>query len=631
MIDTFKEEISEIRKYYDKINFDVDNLKNKEKLYNVYNIPWKENIIAYIKSRIMLCPLSLSGIIITDTALYRHPGILNTECNRLPFSKLCSYIIIQISTFDGIIALNSKEEFKIWGGSVIGKNEAESEIQSFLSDLKNHLINKYEWAMEQRKDAVQKLIATVREQMKCKKISENILYAFDNIIHEKLYSQEIALLKAECLFRTCKEERLSQYISEISETVGEDLANKIKDKIPSFFENMKNDMQECTIEMDDKYLRSVMFNMTEDSVYMYFVPYIRIRQWKYDDYEEKRKAHEQKFGTKAIEELDLFMGCYKDIQMEKIYNKIKEGDDIDAVQMTYTDSIGFTPLHYAMILKQIDIVEGMLDKKSKYFMEKQENNEENIFDYNILAAYLDLPNKRNICYALSTDVKKIKNRILFQKGKIVNIKKNIYCQQYLEKNYDRYVATCEMKDEKPMDYRDIKSILRDYEHDLKRAEYELECLKNDINITLNTELEEAEQQAECIRHSTSTFITFVRNLFSNHDFLHYIISSSKYTVKLYHYKNMIFVLPAELSIDFNDSTESERQYIDDEERAYNKNNKKYGCSWFSEDAHRNVGLLKKEYRMLSKQYHPDMKSEKSSSATFIEITKEYRCIVRQII
>ena len=94
---------------------------------------------------------------------------------------------------------------------------------------------------------------------------------------------------------------------------------------------------------------------------------------------------------------------------------------------------------------------------------------------------------------------------------------------------------------------------------------------------------------------------------------------------------MIFVLPAELSIDFNDSTESERQYIDDEERAYNKNNKKYGCSWFSEDAHRNVGLLKKEYRVLSKQYHPDMKSEKSSSATFIEITKEYRCIVRQII
>ena len=91
MIDTFKEEISEIRKYYDKINFDVDNLKNKEKLYNAYNIPRGENIIAYIKSRIVLSPLSLSGTIIADTALYRPPGILNTECNRLPFSKLVSY------------------------------------------------------------------------------------------------------------------------------------------------------------------------------------------------------------------------------------------------------------------------------------------------------------------------------------------------------------------------------------------------------------------------------------------------------------------------------------------------------------------------------------------------------------
>ena len=63
---SFLSEIKEIPHTYTKINFDTSKIKNIDNIYEAYEIPRSEKIVAFIKSSIILAPLSLGGNIITD-------------------------------------------------------------------------------------------------------------------------------------------------------------------------------------------------------------------------------------------------------------------------------------------------------------------------------------------------------------------------------------------------------------------------------------------------------------------------------------------------------------------------------------------------------------------------------------
>ena len=71
---SFLSEIKEIPHTYTKINFDTSKIKNIDNIYEAYEIPRSEKIVAFIKSSIILAPLSLGGNIITDCAIYHHPS-----------------------------------------------------------------------------------------------------------------------------------------------------------------------------------------------------------------------------------------------------------------------------------------------------------------------------------------------------------------------------------------------------------------------------------------------------------------------------------------------------------------------------------------------------------------------------
>ena len=48
-----------------------------------------------------------------------------------------------------------------------------------------------------------------------------------------------------------------------------------------------------------------------------------------------------------------------------------------------------------------------------------------------------------------------------------------------------------------------------------------------------------------------------------------------------------------------------------------------GGSWFSEKAHADIEVLKKEFRGLAKKYHPDVSVETQAADIFKEISAEY--------
>ena len=631
-MNTFKEDIEEIRRSYNKIKFDIYSLKNIQKLREVYNVQTGESIIAYIKSRVMFVPLSISGIIITDMALYRHPSIFNKEHNRFSFSELCSYIIVQKYETDSISAINSKGEFEVWGDTLIGKNEAGAELKSFLYDLKNHMVNKYSWAREQRISAVRDLLNQTREQMRYKEISKNILYALDNIAEENLYKRETILLKSECLFRVCQQEKLDEFIEYVYKNINSDLANDIKNKTSDFFTAMKYDIQNYMFEPETQYLKDILNRISEDGIFAYFIPYISIRLWKYTDYEEKKSVYVKKYGKKAAEDLDLFMGCYKNFHMQKIYEKIQKGKMPDDICLSWSDSIGFTALHYAMILQQKNIIDEIVEKKSKYFITSNEDNIKDIIhNYNVLAAYLHIQNREKICYALSKEIKAVEKQILLQKAKILKIKKDIYIYEQsteIRGRYERYAMISIEQGHEPIDYRELNNC----RCELEAAEQALENLQCNIYEIINREMRDATEKAEYIRCNNGIFLTLIRSIYSNADFLYRVISSSSGKYKLYIYKDMNFVLPEELPIDFKNDEEhtNYKKRCNNNTQIPNNQSKVHIVSWFSKKAHLDKNILRKEYRILSKQYHPDSKNAKSDSKTFSDISNEYNKILKNI-
>ena len=636
---SFANDIKNIRQDYSKIMFDTFSLKNIDKLYEAYNIPSDEKIIAYIKSRVMFVPLSVSGIIITDKAIYKHPGVVNKSNNCLAFSRLCKYIIVQKHCSDAVKAINSEEEFTVFGKMLLGNNTAGTELKKFLKSLRNHLLNKYSWAKEQNDEEIKKFMLSIRNKMRYSKIQKISMSAIDSVIEDGLSTDEAVLLKAECLFRICNIQELNEFLEYVSANIGVESANLIKNNISNFFNTLKKDIQNVDLEIQKEYLREIYANITadeniEENMFLYLLPYVCIRLWDYTEYKNIKELFVQKYGNKELRSLEYFMGCYKNIHMKEVYENIKNNQMPDKESLSWSDSIGFTPLHYAIILKQNQIIDKLLKNKLYYqsfeeIIKNEDIDEEikEIYNYNVLAAFLNSEKKEQICQIFSEKLRKLNWEIKKSQLKMINTKKNIF----IYKNCRQATLHGNNENSKDiMSYEEAVELLKAEEERLQEQEREFKELQIRFSVTLKQELHIADETAQKIKHSSNGFQTFIRYIFSDSNFLHLAIYGINKQYTLYTYKNLSFIVSKEIKLNFNNNT-SQNTY--DQRKKSSRTTPKakaHSGSWFSAQAHNSKNILKKEYHELSKKYHPDMNGELSDSKTFIEIVSEYKAILREM-
>ena len=242
-----------------------------------------------------------------------------------------------------------------------------------------------------------------------------------------------------------------------------------------------------------------------------------------------------------------------------------------------------------------------------------------------------IQNREKICYALSKEIKAVEKQILLQKAKILKIKKDIYIYEQsteIRGRYERYAMISIEQGHEPIDYRELNNC----RCELEAAEQALENLQCNIYEIINREMRDATEKAEYIRCNNGIFLTLIRSIYSNADFLYRVISSSSGKYKLYIYKDMNFVLPEELPIDFKNDEEhtNYKKRCNNNTQIPNNQSKVHIVSWFSKKAHLDKNILRKEYRILSKQYHPYSKNAKSDRKTFSDISNEYNKILKNI-
>ena len=663
MSETFLQDIQQIRQNYSKIIFNIGKIRNVDKIYSAYKIPRDETLIAYIKSSVILFTLSVDGNIITDKAIYSHPSHDDwAKNNRVPFSELCRYIIFQPNENAEVIMVNSEEERTIRGNTIFGKNIAGAEIVQFLSDLQKCFLSKYEWAKKQRSTEVDNIISTTRQKMRCGNISDDLDEALDNLMNEKMFSHNVVLLKAEYIFRTCDSNKFEIFIKNIPYDANGEIKKTVINNINTYLSSFLKDLSDIKLDINSDYLYKVYNNIMQrtglDKEYSLAVSYICIRLWNYEEYNIFKHKMEQLYGAGAGRKLDLFKGHYQNIQMKKVYDKIKKGIVPDDECLEWTDSMGLTPLHYALILKQRNVAEELLESKTWTAKPLVDINDEayKLYDYNILASYLNLNYRKKICLNTSEELQSRVERYEDMQREYSVLKRRFDMYKMQEKNL--YAQYSQAKRENLYDSaREINSAIDSQErmiidtmHKLDELRREIFETESEINNTIDRILDGADNIVKQLKTSNNAFIIFMLDVFNNQRLLYHIICDESDESRLYIYNGILFVAPSDININLsyyddpfgeakrNDSSHcdynakySKRQYYQNAQTTHNSAfARPYGGSWFSPEAHCDEKKLRTEYLKLAKQYHPDVCKDPHSKDIFQEISNEREEIMQCI-
>lgn len=316
----------------------------------------------------------------------------------------------------------------------------------------------------------------------------------------------------------------------------------------------------------------------------------------------------------------------KNQEMLNIFLKIRDGEIPHEDWRDKQDSIGFTPLHYAVMLQDKDIITTMLKFKFQFCGKKgyQQYQKKNVHDLVVWSEYLGLNLADEIFMRTSYEATTISRTITIEKAHLKAHEALLSMAKQSEGLFRRQMAAAKKRRDYPA-YEKARRSLREAPNVIRNGEKGLRDIKENIR-ELNGELEELLSRNRSERKgrlrqfvkSKDPIDMKVREILNRPDILVSILSFSarEYTICYWH--NVRLAVPK------NWISESDRQFFAETENTTEREKvqKPYGNSWFSPEAHKDRSILKNEYRELAKKYHPDRYAGEEDSAEATKIFQE---------
>lgn len=313
------------------------------------------------------------------------------------------------------------------------------------------------------------------------------------------------------------------------------------------------------------------------------------------------------------------------------------------------DELGFDILHYAILFGDEKVVSKIL--KNKYLLPKPLIVDEYMFvyDYSFLASLLNKESLANELKDLSPYTRD-----------------SLHCLEIMERIYTAFENTIKTEQYTIRKLRELskkaQSIKKNQLKERIRQLNNLIDVQRRLNDNILNDIEEARETLDRCRKiyqidfekfkeklSTapeiiSVLIFYIKNC---HDF-----NTANSTIE-FEYKGVRFNISQEIYRKFNnsdnktkrDNSYKENKKTDSKQNYYNSGNKfsnnksyttnektddvkPYGDHWFSDEAWKNIDVLRREYRVLAKNYHPDNHPEKIK--IFMSIQAERSIILDQL-
>lgn len=627
---------------FTKIIFGTDKIKKIEKVYAAYQIHSGEQILAYIKNTIPFVGLSADGTIITDQALYFDPSHKDwAPFNRIPFTEICGYVLTMESDKSRVSAECVSGSYTLFSQTMLGRNTGGIELIQLIEGLQGQLISEYSWARQQRNDIAAHIIKCARNELKIGRLTAKINRLLDKLVEDPVYTKEALTVKAEDIYRTYDLDQCRQFCEANHLTISENM-------LQGFESSFRRDLADISNDFDEVFLRDASNNLSQ-------VALLEQQQWTLA-YLYARLGNKQGFHTicstldgtassEKMQSLIRFQCCYWNHRMIKVFDAIQAGSELSDSWMTWTDNLGFTPLHYALILRKDDSISRLLEKYNWPTPPTGTDNE--IYDYTVLSSFLGLNNCRGIYAQTSQDI-----------ATLIRSKKNIERRIWLkerridlqEKMLHQFKSAIRTAKKNSVDYEKIEEIQskidellnlhRELEMEVEELRQDIREIESEIQDMINEGISAAKGAAQRFSNKSDILSQYLRRIISDSDFLYRVLNVDPENCTVYTFGDFTFTVPKGVNLDGSSGntehktrdTHSDKAGPSSHEFNYHDTPivRPYGNSWFSPEAHKKLKALRKEYHLLAKQYHPDLCSHPRSKEIFQEILNERASILETI-
>lgn len=632
------------------LTFDADNFVNAESYRSSYNIPEDEKLLVYADSDRCTETLTGSGTFITDEAIYIHPAKKSwSKESRIPLSEICEFLIFENNNSE-VKLLNKDSSYQIFATVKRRRNSAAADLVNLLQSLQDSLMIR-----KDKKQAYERVIKQIflvmrRELSENGVLDENFLKIAEVMEKMSYIRQESIMLLLENTYRFCSKERYDLLLEEKKPLLNDQTIKVLENPEDIFYDAFIKDLSDKDSFKDVKAIIDAYLNLKgrptltlkEATILCYLC--VRMDDNKY--VEEVLEEISKDLTRDTAWSIRKIISRRKNLRLHRLLSKVAGKGDLLPEELTLSNDVGLSTLHYALILRNKEVIRYMLPLYDwcKYQTPcPKDRMVEAVFSPMFLASNIFDDEKLllEIFEHTSPKASSIKRSI---KGINTMLDINTALKEKYPEHMDEYEAKI----------NEFKVVLSD--------------MNNELIKLAKSEVKTQRELYKIIRESKHPLCDYILELFSSPDALISHLNKTEDEFKLYNYKNLFFVAGIDDIYDLNYCTwkndilydtnvsenenvnygkiydnpsfkaqrEAERRQREEQERQRKEFLERatdptlYPGSWFSEKAHENITALKEEYRVLVKKYHPDSSGTEKTAKIFLRIVDERADILERM-
>jgi len=616
----FEDAVRQNVKQHPSFQYGADASTTK-KFQKTYRIDPSETILAHMTKKVLFGLIPLDGIVITEKTLYVNSKHCSESFpNRIPIDEICQYVVFHEKDTAPVFLLDSlRKKHEVWS-ETISDADTGNNLTGFLKDLQRYLVETDPIYSELHGTTVQNILNEGRLILRHSGFSSDKRDILLSLCEE---SENTFLMVFDLLMEDITR-RLpyAAYLEEIK-AMPQEYSDRFFAAYEKNIEDFKIDLTDLSFEIDIAYLKEVYsalkVEVNPSRTALLIQGFVCVRTLQFSELKRIFQALHTAGADDYVVELRQFQVAFSNHQMKKIFYAIKNGEELDKNLLSISDSIGLTPLHYALILRKDDIVVQLLRARTWNPIPDTKNVELiALYDYINLARLVNSEALFKVIGGTSDLVKvhlksktAIENKQKVWTG-ILNgmraVQQRLYEVARSSEDPSYFSEKIEAAEEQIVRMKAYLDSLSDSYREI--------C--EEIEICIDDLLRRADTTINNWKKSETPLVKYIFKLFSDPDFLEEFLAEDPQKLILCYYGDFFFAVPANSRVVSSSCTENFDQPTDD----ISSIKKPYGGSWFSSMAHKDTRILCAEYRKLAKIYHPDVSSSANATKIFQSILNE---------
>ncbi|MCR4999441.1 MAG: J domain-containing protein [Lachnospiraceae bacterium] len=610
------------KRRYKSLMFDLDQNNDVNDCYVNYHIPTGEKVVVYAdNSRSAMSLTDGKGTIITDEAIYFHPSHREWGANnRIPLSELCSYVIFQENASDTVHLISAERDQSIFGRTVNAKNPTGTELVALLSAIQKRVRGSSSKEQLIYERTLAHILGLIKKNFRENGVlPERSLKLLDILFAEKNFAAEVAYVLAENEYRKMNEAGYYHFLDtlRVNPNLVPGLADQLERPDEKFLIPFLQDISNPNAVYMTRSLIATYTNLKEaerltlrQGVILCFLC-VRFEDWKFFDL-IWNEIHE-KLPEEMRWMIQAFRARFANEKMFGVYEKLMAGKKLTAIEYGWQDALGLTPLHYALILRNRDMVMELLDAYDWHYFQSPLTRDKLVdtsYQYVFLAS------------------------ILYDDIELIEavIAKTTTLFQSLERSMKQMDLFIFLEQKRMEGGESEEAKVRIYEYEGMKRE-----MRSEMRQMAMDEAQNARRKAQMIIETGHPFNHYLFYLYMDVDGLFRLMADTIAQWRVAKYKDLYFITPVDKDMGMesrvypeteeahfeipednfeNPYYREKREAKERAERAAREERFRQAKaafeeanpieSWFSAEAHEDLLVLKKEYRILVKQYHPDV-------------------------